>query len=235
MKIRLVIIIMMFAYLLTACGEDEVTGESSSSSSSSSTAVGETSSLSLAASSASSASQEASEAASNTNSNSASSEGESSSSVSSQADEPSCRVRFYSGRLVCDAEDDAGNEAEFYGKCQVTATLDGVELQAFDGGYPVTGYLWEVEAAWAEEWALQPDQWKLFNRQRYFSLPQASLAECVFRIRAHLLEKDTLDSDDMGWQEVVVRGNAIEPGITWLPTFSHGGTRARIGVMIAVE
>lgn len=221
-------------------------GEGSSSLSASSPSGGSVSSLSqgtgaassmLASSvqSATSSTAHASSSASSASSQLSSSLSSDASASSSQPAGDSRTVRFYSGRIICDAEDDAGAEAEFYGTCQVTASLEGAALQALDGGYPVTGYLWEVEPAWAEEWALQPGQWKPFNRQRAFSLPAASLGACSFRIRAHVLENDTFGSDDLGWQELVFSGSAIPPGIAWLPAFSDGGTTARIGVMVTVE
>ncbi len=227
----------------------ESSGEGSSSLSASSPSGGSVSSLSQGAGAASSmlassvqsatssAAQVSSSAwsASSASSQSSSSLSSDASSSSSQPAGDSRTVRFYSGRIICDAEDDAGAEAEFYGTCQVTASLEGAALQALDGGYPVTGYLWEVEPVWAEEWALQPGQWKPFNRQRIFSLPAASLGKCSFRIRAHVLENDTFGSDDLGWQELVFSGNAVPPGIAWLPAFSDGGTTARIGLMVSVE
>ena len=155
-----------------------------------------------------------------------------SSSSSSQSTGGLVTLRVFSGRIVCDTEDDAGAEAEFYGTCEVGAVCQGVSLQAMDGGYPVSGYLWEVESIRAEEWALQPGQSKSFSRQRSFRLDADELAACTLTIKAHVLENDTFGSDDLGWRELAVSGSAIPAGVAWLPAFSDGGTTARIGVMI---
>jgi len=141
-------------------------------------------------------------------------------------------LRVYSGRIICDVEDDAGAEAEFYGTCEVGAVCQGVSLQAMDGGYPVSGYLWEVESIRAEEWALQPGQSKGFDRQRFYRVNADELAAFNLTIRAHVLENDTFGSDDLGRRELVVSGSAIPAGVVWLPAFSDGGTTARIGLMI---
>ena len=156
----------------------------------------------------------------------------SSASSSSQSVARRYALRVYSGRIICDVEDDAGAEAEFFGTCEVVAVCNGVTLQALDGGYPVSGYLWEVESIRAEEWALQPGQSKGFDRQRFYRVNADELAAFNLTIRAHVLENDTFGSDDLGRRELVVSGSAIPAGVVWLPAFSDGGTTARIGLMI---
>jgi hypothetical protein len=203
----------------------------------SSSTGGQTSSLasSIAAGSASSSPVVSSRSSSSISASSVSSSSLSSSSASSEGPVARSSLRFHTARIICDAEDDAGEEAEFYGVCQVTASLAGQALQAYDGGYPVSGYLWEVESSWAEEWALKPGQWKLFGRERTFNVATADLASCTFKVRAHVLENDTFSSDDLGWQELQFSGTQIPSNIAWLPTFTDGGTRARIGFMVAQE
>ena len=136
--------------------------------------------------------------------------------------------RVYGLGLICDAEDDPGSEAEFFGRCDVQVMTNGMPVQGYEKGSPVGGRVWEVMMLNAENWALVPGGSKNFNREIRFCISRFDLVHTSLRVVGWLGEQDSPGFDDMGEKERVLSLTTIPSDTIWLPTFVDGGTRARM-------
>lgn len=237
--------ILALAVALTACGEDDpaVTDPVLSSSISAHSSAEQESSTPASASAGTgssvsvpgSSSAQASSASETLSSAGISSAGVSSASASiasaSSSAGPVVTLLWFEVSafgLSCEAEDDAGDEAEFFGTCDVTATTNGVSIQARDGGYPVGPRIWDVAEEYAGEWTLAVGAVRDMDRVRCFGIRSDDLVRARITVRGHVLEQDTFGSDDLGWQECVVVPDAATDTRFRLPAFTSGGTTARI-------
>ncbi len=136
--------------------------------------------------------------------------------------------RVYGMGLVCDSEDDAGSEAEFFGFCDVTLTTNGMPLQGFEAGSPRSGRVWNVSLLEADNWSLAPGGTRTFPAEIRFRVSRFDLAAAVLRVSGWLAEQDAPGFDDMGSREIQLGLAEISGETVWLPAFVEGGTRARM-------
>jgi|GEM_PF-1059242 len=136
--------------------------------------------------------------------------------------------RVYGMGLTCDAEDDPGSEAEFFGDCSVTLTTNGAGVQGYENGAPRPAKIWNVMLMDAEDWALTPGASVNFPGEIRFRVSRFDLANSVMRVSARLKEQDSPGYDDMGEQESLLDLRNLPGGTAWLPAFVDEGTRARI-------
>lgn len=148
-------------------------------------------------------------------------------------------------KLLCDTEDDAGDNAEFFGKIRVTAfTVTNVtnvtsQVDGYRDGYPSNGILWDIPRDQSENWALPAGGSKNIDSEIYFTFDHSvSPQNSLIRVEGELYEDDGFwggyrymgtFSRTVSLQSYMDNTNASYT----VNNFAVGGTQARVQFSIA--
>ena len=135
-------------------------------------------------------------------------------------------------RIACGAEDGTGKSAKFYGDCAVSMTTNGIKVQGYENGSSANTFVWAVTPALSSNWNLNPGQWKGFGCERLFRVRRLDLDKAILRVSGNICKYGLILDTELGGRERSIALNAIPEGMIWLPTFSDGDIKARIGFTI---
>ncbi|MDR2734838.1 MAG: thiol-activated cytolysin family protein [Spirochaetota bacterium] len=135
-------------------------------------------------------------------------------------------------RLVCGDESGKGDSAKFYGSCHVRMQTNGINIPAYEGGSPADARVWYVLIGHAPNWKLDPGQWKAFGCERQFRVRRLDLDKAVLKVNGEVIKQGLILDSNLGKKERSVTLDTIPEGMIWLPDFSSGSTKARIGFSI---
>jgi len=132
-------------------------------------------------------------------------------------------------RLACGDENGNGESAKFYGECFVSMKTNGISVPGYENGSVATNRVWYVMIPHAPDWKLDPGQWRAFEKERRFRVRRLDLDKAVLKVNGEVIKQGLIMDSNLGKKERSVVLNDIPEGMIWLPLFSSGSTKARIG------